>query len=170
MFNALREGSMFYILRKGETPFLKIGQVTYKSEPRLKNELQTAPYGFPQNTVIDIKVKADNEDYEFNALDTNSSVCAYPEKNFFITDSREQMLAEVESMMKTSSQVLESIPYHESVKSACADMILRLNPQLAKEKEQAEKISTLENKISGMEGALTNIQEMLSKALNNNRK
>lgn len=45
-----------------------------------------------------------------------------------------------------------------------------VNPQLAKEKKQAEKISTLENKISGMEGALTNIQEMLSKALNNNRK
>ena len=45
-------------------------------------------------------------------------------------------------------------------------MLKVLNPQLAKEKAQEEKIGQLEQKVSGMEGTLTDIREMLSKALN----
>ena len=40
-----------------------------------------------------------------------------------------------------------------------------LNPQIAKEREQAEKITQLESKVSGMEDTLSDIKGMLSKAL-----
>lgn len=33
MFSALRQGSVLYILEKGETPSLKIGQVTSVTQP-----------------------------------------------------------------------------------------------------------------------------------------
>lgn len=165
MFNGLREGSLFYILRKGETPQLKIGQVVAKSNPKNKNGMPATPYGFPTETVVDITVKADDETYNFDSLDSNASFRIYPENNVFITDNREQMLSEVETMLRTSSQILESIPYHQNVVKACEDMQRALNPQLAKEKEHDEKIGALEEKISGMEDTLGNIQDMLAKAL-----
>ncbi len=169
MFSGLREGSIFYILQKGEKPTLKVGQVVSKSEPRSKNITNPNPYGFAQ--VVDISVKADGETYNFDALDTNASVCTYPEKNVFITDSREQMLMEVENMLRNSTQILDSVDFHRNVVNSCNVMLCELNPQLAKEKEQEEKISALQEKITGVEGTLSNIQDMLAKALNNsNRK
>lgn len=165
MFNALREGSLFYILHKGETPRLRIGQVASKSEPKPKFGNTQPAYGFAQEMVIDITVRADDDTYTFDALSTQDAFKFYPEKNVFITDSREQMLAEVESMLRTSTQILESVPLHETVVQECDAMLRRLNPQLAKEKAQEEKIGALESKISGVETTLCNIQEMLSEAL-----
>lgn len=65
------------------------------------------------------------------------------------------------------------MPFHEKVISSCDGILRELNPQLAKEKEQEEKIGVLEQKVSGVENTLTDIKEMLSKALgggNNNPK
>ncbi len=166
MFNGLRQGSLFYILRKsGDRPQLKIGQVVSVSNPRPKKGT-IAPYGMPTETVIDVSVKVEeNETYNFDALDGNASVKLYPEQGVFITDSREQMLAEVETMHRNSEQILESVPYHQVVLEACDEMTCSLNPQLAKEKEQEEKIGALESKISGVESTLCGIQDMLAKAL-----
>lgn len=165
MFNGLRKGSLFYILSKGENPSLKIGQVTEKSDPKPKNN--TTPiqqYGFAP-TVVDITVQCGDETYNFDGLDSEHTIRYYPEKNVVISDNREQMLTEVETMVRTSRQILESVPYHEEVAQSGEEMILRLNPQLAREKEQEEKIGTLENKISGVEKTLSNIQEMIAEAL-----
>jgi hypothetical protein len=49
-------------------------------------------------------------------------------------------------------------------------MLRELNPSFKKEKEQEEKIGLLEQKMSGMEGTLTDIREMLSLALNKSKK
>lgn len=166
MFNGLREGSLFYILHKGDNPRLRIGQVTAKSEPKPKYGNLPTAYNYNQEMVVDVTVKSDDETYTFDALGANESFKLYPEKNVFITDSREQMLSEVEAMLRTSNQILESVPYHETVVKECDTMLRRLNPQLAKEKEQEEKIGALETKISGVETTLCNIQEMLAEALN----
>lgn len=45
-------------------------------------------------------------------------------------------------------------------------MLQTLNPQFAKEREQEQKIGLLEEKVTGMEGTLSDIRSMLSKALN----
>lgn len=165
MFNGLREGSLFYILHKGENPRLRIGQVMAKSDPRGKNGMPVQPYGFPQETVVDVTVKADDETYTFDSLNSNDTLRFYPEKNVVISDNREQMLAEIDAWERTSAQALETMKYHENVVSIAPQMKCQLNPQLAKEREQEQKIGALEGKITGMENTLCNIQEMLSKAL-----
>ncbi len=103
---------------------------------------------------------------EFKQLPANLSIANFGSSGVVVSESREAMNAEVEAMLRTSEQVLESIPYHESVIASCDDMLKVLNPQLAKEKAQEEKIGALEQKVSGIEGTLTDIREMLSKALN----
>ena len=68
-------------------------------------------------------------------------------------------------MNRVSAQVLETMPYHQSVVDAREAMMCMLNPQLAKEKEQEQKIGALEDRMSGMEGTLGDIKDMLAKAL-----
>lgn len=111
-------------------------------------------------------VDSGEETMEFKQLPATLSIANFGSSGVVVSESREAMNAEVEAMLRTSKQVLESIPYHESVIASCDDMLKVLNPQLAKEKAQEEKIGALEQKVSGMEGTLTDIREMLSKALN----
>ena len=59
------------------------------------------------------------------------------------------------------------MPYQQSVVDSYDSLKCQINPQLAKEREQEQKIGALEGKINGIEGALGNIQDMLSKVLNN---
>lgn len=168
MFNGLREGSALYILRKGDkdhAPTLRIANVTEKSEPVTVAGLPATNYGFPQETFVNVKAKAGDEEYNFSKLASNDTMRFYPNENTLIADNREQIIQEYENMCRMSSQALETMPYHQSVVDAREAIMCQLNPQLAKEKEQELKIGALEEKMTGMEGTLCNIQEMLAKAL-----
>lgn len=80
------------------------------------------------------------------------------------------MNGEVESMLRNSKNIIESIPYHKEVLNACDEMMKELNPQLAKEKEQEEKIAMLETKMGGMENILLEIHQKLNSALSSKKK
>ena len=168
MFQSLRQQNIFYILQKGDNPSLKVGQVVSVSNPQPKYGQLVPGQAFGQNveTVVDVSVKVGEETMEFKQLPAALSIANFGSSGVVVSESREAMNAEVEAMLRTSKQVLESIPYHESVIASCDDMLKVLNPQLAKETAQEEKIGQLEQKVSGMEGTLTDIREMLSKALN----
>lgn len=76
------------------------------------------------------------------------------------------MSAEVEAMLRHSKEVLDSKDYHEKVVKNCEQMLGILNPQIAKEKAQEQRIGNLEADVSGMKGTLSNIETMLQRALN----
>lgn len=164
MFSALRQGSTVYILRKGDKPVLQIGQVTAVSDPAPKFGSMPV-YGQPPQTTVNVTVKVDDNSMTFEKLDSGLALVTYPSENTVVATSREAMNAEVENMLRTSQQVIDSIPYHESVLASCDGILRTLNPQFAKEKEQEEKIGSLEKKMSGIEDTLTSIQSMLSSAL-----
>lgn len=171
MFQALRQGSLFYILEKGDAPSLKVGQVTSVSQPRPKyNTSLSTMSGNSFDAIVDISVKAGDDNYEFKDLPASLSIANYGQKGVVISESKEAMSAEVESMQRTSQQAIESIPYHQQVLASCDGILRELNPQFAKEKEQEEKIGALEEKMSGMEGSLAEIKEILVKALNSTKK
>lgn len=168
MFQSLRQQNIFYILQKGETPVLKVGQVVSVSNPQPKYGQLVPGQAFGQNveTVVDVSVKVGEETLEFKQLPATLSIANFGSSGVVVSESREAMNAEVESMLRSSKQVIDSVQYHENVISSCEEMLKVLNPQLAKEKEQEEKIGALEEKMTGMEGTLTDIREMLSIALN----
>ncbi len=70
------------------------------------------------------------------------------------------------TMLRQSKAILESVDYHKRVVDSCEGMLLQLNPQIAKEKEQAEKISKQEGKVSGMEGKFDKMMGLLQQAIN----
>lgn len=168
MFQGLRTGGLFYVLEKGEELKLKIGHVVSVSNPQPKyNQLSTMPtYNNQPELVVDVKVKIGEESVDFKQLNANMNIAN--SGNVVVSDSKEAMSAEVEGLLRTSKQIIESVPYHEKVVLSCDSMLRELNPQFAKEKEQEEKIGMLEEKMGNIEGTLNDMMGMLSKALGKN--
>jgi ribosome-associated translation inhibitor RaiA len=167
MFSGLRTNSLFYILEKGEKPVLKVGQVSSVSNPSPKyGQYPTTPmFGQQMETVVDVSVKVGDETMEFKQLPSNLSI-ANLGQNVVVSENKDAMNAEVEAMLSNSRGILESVSYHESVIASCDSILRELNPQLAKEKAQEEKIVGLEDQMGKLSVALSSIQEMLAQALN----
>lgn len=167
MFSGLRTNSLFYILEKGEKPVLKVGQVSAVSNPSPKyGQYPTTPmFGQQMESVVDVTVKVGDETMDFKQLPSNLSI-ANLGQNVVVSENKEAMNAEVEAMLRNSRSILESVSYHESVIASCDSILRELNPQLAKEKAQEEKIGVLEDKMKELGTTLGSIQQMLAKALN----
>ena len=167
MFSALRQSGTVYILTKGDTPALKTGVVQSVSSPVTKFGTQLMPGQFQQDTVVDLTVKVGDELLTFKQIPSASVIATCG--GAVVSESRDAMVAEVENMMRTSKEVLESVDYHRNALEACESIMCSLNPRLAEEKEQKVKIETLERKIGGIEASLENMTEMLSKALKSSK-
>jgi hypothetical protein len=170
MFSALRQNSLFYILEKTDNPTLKVGNVVSVSNPTPKFSSSYIPAANQYDMVVDVVVKVGDEELKFEKLPSNLSIANFGTSGIVVSESKEAMNAEVEAMLRSSRQIVDSIPYHEKVISACDGMLRELNPQFAKEKEQEEKIGFLEKKMNGMEGTLSDIREMLNNALGGKKK
>lgn len=172
MFQGLRPNSIFYVLDKGNTQdkeaclSLKVGQVVSVSNPQPQFPT-TYPQFSPQgiDMYVDVVVKLSNDQIEFKKLPANAQIANW--EQFVVSESRDAMDAEVESLYRTSKQVVDSEPYHKRVMEDCAKIRAILNPQIAKDKQQEEDINNLKNEVSGMKGDLTDIKSMLTKALGN---
>ena len=164
MFQANRQGNLFYILEKGDELKLKVGQVVSVSNPQPKYGSQFSVPAFGQSEMtVDVRVKVDEETMDFKQLNANASIAN--SGNFVVSDSKDAMSAEVEGLLRTSKAILESVPYHEKMLVACDNVLRDLNPSFKKEKEQEEKIGALEEKMVGIEGTLNDMMSMLSSAL-----
>ena len=164
MFQGLRNNSLFYVLDKGENPNLRIGQVVSVSNPQTR--YPSFNNGFtpqPMETVVDVKVKLGDDEVDFKKLPANGQIAN--DKNLVVSDNKEAMSAEVDAMLRQSKAILESVDYHERVDKSCEGMLQQLNPQIAKEKEQTEKINKLEGKVSGIEGKIDKMMGWLQQTM-----
>ena len=164
MFQGLRTNSLFYVLDKGENPNLRIGQVVSVSNPQTK--YPTFNNGFtpqPMETVVDVKVKLADEEVGFKQLPANGQIAN--DKNLVVSDNKDAMSAEVDAMLRQSKAILESVDYHKRVVESCEGMLQQLNPQIAKDKEQTEKINKLEGKVSGIEGKIDKMMGWLQQTM-----
>ncbi len=164
MFQGLRTNSLFYVLDKGENPNLRVGQVVSVSNPQTK--YPTFNNGFtpqPMETVVDVKVKLGDEEVDFKQLPANGQIAN--DKNLVVSDNKDAMSAEVDAMLRQSKAILESVDYNKRVVESCEGMLQQLNPQIAKEKEQTEKINKLEGKVSGIEGKIDKMMGWLQQTM-----
>lgn len=164
MFQGLRTNSLFYVLDKGEKPNLRIGQVVSVSNPQTK--YPTFNNGFtpqPMETVVDVKVKLGDEEVDFKQLPANGQIAN--DKNLVVSDNKDAMSAEVDAMLRQSKAILESVDYNKRVVESCEGMLQQLNPQIAKDKEQTEKINKLEGKVSGIEGKIDKMMGWLQQTM-----
>ena len=167
MFSGLRQNSIIYVLEKkhgdGERLSLRIGQVLSVSNPQPKYQQNYQLGAQGMETTVDITVKFQNEQMEFKQLPSTAQIANCGD--LVVSESHDAIDAEVQAMYRTSKEIVESEAYHRQMMEDCIKIRSILNPQIAKEREQAEKITKLESKVSGMEDTLSDIKGMLSKAL-----
>ena len=161
MFSTLRQNSPIYILDKKGSPVLKKGVIESVSPQRSRTG---SFYGQPMDMVVDITVNVDGSKEEFKNIPASLNIAN--DGNLVISESKEAMSTEVDSMLSISKQILESVDYHQEVIKKCEQILKDLNPQFAKDKLQEEKINSLEERMGGVEDTLGDIKDMLSKALN----
>lgn len=164
MFSGVRANQFIYILEKGQTPSLKVGQVMSVSNQMSKFGGPMPPFGQAMDTVVDISVKIGDEVREFKQLPSMMSV-ANLGPNLIISDNRDAMIAEVEGMARASRDVLESVSYHKAVIGSCDAILRDLNPRLAKEIEQEAKIGELQGQVTQLTTSIGQLQQMLADAL-----
>lgn len=135
-------------------------------QPKYNQFNNTSSFSQPE-MVVDVKVKVGEESLEFKQLSSNMNIAN--SGNVVVSDSKEAMSAEVESLLRNSKQILESVPYHERLITNCDGMLRELNPQFAKEKEQEEKIDALEQRMGHIDGKLEKVLELLSDTVNTSK-
>lgn len=155
MFSALRQGSVLYILEKGESPTLKIGQVTSVSQPTYNNNFLV------NGSTVNINVKVGDQTMDFQNIVGSLSVASY--NNVTIAETKELMSNEVDNMLSNSKNIIDSVSYHQKVVESCEEILKNLNPRFAKEKERDEDISNLKHKIGGLENKMDKLISILSK-------
>ena len=160
MFSTLRQNSPIYVLDKKDSPVLKKGIIETVSPQRSRTG---SFYGQPMDMIVDIRVNIDGTSQEFKNIPANLSIAN--DGNIVISETKEAMSTEVDSMLSISKQILESVDYHKDVIKKCEQILKDLNPQFAKDKFQEEKINSLESRIGGVENTLGDIKDMLSKVL-----
>lgn len=157
MFSALRQGNTLYILEKGEQPVLKIGQI--EGVKPSQNSQQV--YGiFNPNAKVDITVKFGEDRLELKEVPAHTDVADYG--GGIISETPEQMASRVSGMLQQSRQIVESVDYHKNLISAFEDILKRLSPNFAKEKERDEAISSLNIRVDGMQQSLDKIVSILT--------
>lgn len=155
MFSALRQGSVVYILEKGENPVLKVGQVVSITQPNYGSNF------LMNGSTIDINVKVNNQNMDFKNVPSSQSVANY--NNAVITETKELMSNEVDNMLQSSRSIVDSVTYHNNIITSCESILKELNPRFAREKERDEDINNLKDKMGGIESKMDKILVLLQK-------
>ena len=155
MFSALRQGSVVYILEKGENPVLKVGQVVSITQPNYSSNF------LMNGATVDINVKVNNQNMDFKNVPSSQSIANY--NNAVITETKELMSNEVDNMLQSSRSIVDSVAYHNNIITSCESILKELNPRFAKEKERDEDINNLKDKMGGIESKMDKILVLLQK-------
>lgn len=153
MFSALSQGSPIYLLDKTSTLEYKVGEVVGVSTPRFNS------FG---NTV-DLKIKVDDSIQEFNGIPSINSFVSYNNGKVIISETKQSIQNEVEGILQNRKHILENIDLYEQEISNCENILKKLNPQFAKDKERDDRLSNLENKFDGIESKLDKIFNLIQK-------
>ena len=162
MFSALNQGSIIYILDKTEKPKFKIGEVISISQPKIDYN-STGQFGQFQTTTVDIKVNIDGNTYEYNSIPSSYSVITYNNGKITLSETKQGLQSEVESILQNSKQIVERIDTYKQNIVDCESILKELNPQFAKDKERDERLNSLEERFGGVEDRLDKIINLINK-------
>lgn len=163
MFSNLRQGTLLYVLYKNE-PEVSIGEVESISAPfPLYGATYNAGYLQPTQMYVDVKLKVCDETIDLQKLPADQTTADFGTNGMVVSESREDILREIEVLRKNSQSILDSVPHHKEVLQKAQQLIEQLNPRVKAEAEQRRDIDALKSQMS-------NIETMLSKLLSKSKK
>ena len=155
MFSALNQGSLVYILDKTDKLKYSIGEVVGTTIP------QFATDGTNQ-MVMNIKVKVGDVTTDFNNIPSNSSIVTYKGGKTIIAETKQQIQAEVESILHKANYTLEHIENIKDEAEQAESILKSIDTNYAKDKARDEEIASLKDKVLGVESKLDKILDIVS--------
>ena len=155
MFSALNQGSLVYILDKTDKLKYSIGEVVGTTIP------QFATDGTNQ-MVMNIKIKVGDVTTDFNNIPSNSSIVTYKGGKTIIAETKQQIQAEVESILHKANYTLEHIEDIKDEAEQAESILKSIDTNYAKDKARDEEIASLKDKVLGVESKLDKILDIVS--------
>ena len=160
MFSTLRKGAIIYILDRANEPEVKVGYIDNVTLPRPMYPTfnPAVSLGTNMQRVVDITVRIGEEKKEFS-VPSDLSIHTYG--NYTISESKEAMISEVDSLLQNSKDVLNSVDKHKKAVDAYENILKTLNPVYAKEQERDSTIDKLTQQVNGMQSTLNRLESLL---------
>ena len=116
--------------------------------------------GTNMSTVVDIKVRIDDQVKEF-CVPSSLSIHTYGD--YTLSENKEAMISEVDSLLQNSKDIVNSIDKHKDAISAYENILKSLNPVYAKEQERDGAISNLSQRVDSIQDSLDRLERLLKK-------
>ena len=153
MFSALSQGSPIYLLDRTSTLEYKIGEVVGVSQPKFNSLGNT----------VDLKIKIDDSVQEFNGIPSINSYVSYNNGKVIISETKQSIQNEVEGILENRRNIVENIDNYKQEIVECENILRKINPQFAKDKERDDRLLNLENRFDGVESKLDKIFNLINK-------
>lgn len=162
MFSTLRKGSPIYVLDRTSNPELKMGYIDSVSIPRPMYPTfnPQVSLGTNMSTVVDIKVRIDNDVKEF-CVPSSLSIHTYGD--YTLSENKEAMISEVDSLLQNSKDIINSIDKHKAAITGYEDILKQLNPIYAKEQERDGAINDLSQRVDSIQDSLDRLERLLKR-------
>ena len=160
MFQSVRPNSQIFILHKGDTPSIEIGNVTNQPMPRPKYQLP-ATFGQPQELVVDLVVQIGDRTVNYNSLPAQLDIADSSSngESIVISDSRDAMNAEILNLKQKSTDIVNSVEFHKGLIDEYEKALAQLNPELAEKQEQKQELDTLRAQMAEMSRSISALME-----------
>lgn len=155
MLNGLRAGASLYALYKTE-PRVEVLEVVSVSNPVPQFPTYTAGLPQPQlSRVVDIHARRGTETVKFEKVPADVAIADFgPTSGIVLSESRDAILAEIETLSKSSERALAEVEHHRHVIEECEKMRQALNPALQKEAENTKRLDSLEQTLNEIRAML----------------
>ena len=92
-----------------------------------------------------------------------NSVISYNNGKIILSETKQGIQNEVESILSNSKQILNNIDNYKKNIEDCENILKQLNPQFAIDKERDQRLSNLESRFDGFESKLDRIFNLIQK-------
>lgn len=160
MFQSVRPNSQIYIFHRGDSPRMEIGYVVNQPIPRPKYQLPSA-FGQPQETVVDLVVKTNDQTYNYNNLPAQQDVADSVSngESLIVSDSRDAISSEIINLKQKSLDIANSRDYHLAMVDKYDKVLLELHPELAEKQEQRQEMDILKKQMDEMSKSIAALME-----------
>lgn len=116
--------------------------------------------GTNMSTVVDVKVRIDDQVKEF-CVPSSLSIHTYGD--YTLSENKEAMISEVDSLLQNSKDIINSIDKHKDAITAYETILKSLNPVYAKEQERDGAISNLSQRVDSIQDSLDRLERLLKR-------
>lgn len=146
MLRDLRAGTIIYVLNKRE-PKLEIGEVVeVKPSPPTMPTFNGGVLQ-PQRPMVDITATFGTEQRNYKQLPSDLAIADFSKDGIVISESKDQMVNEVEALKKLSKRVIDEVDNHKRIYRECDKILAELDPEIKKKAQQAQEIEGLKQQV-----------------------